>query len=687
MKIGLFSYSLTALAFIGVAAVLLVWRARASADHLLTIAAGVTAIWASAVAYSFAGATTLPVAALFLEIARDAAWLTYFIGMLLRGRRGRERWPPYLVAGVAAACGAAIALDSVLHVYGRSGLSEARDDLTSAGFIILALVGLTVVENLYRNTPEARRWNINLMCFAGGGLFAYDFFLYSHALLFRHVDANLFAARGLANALVAPLLIMSELRNRTARARFLISPRLALHTATLSAAGMYLLFMAAAGYYIRFYGGDWGVILQVAFLFGAILILVVSLSSGSVRANIRTLVEKNFFDHKYDYRAEWLRFIHTVSSEEGGGLPVRIVEAVGNIVDSPDGGVWVRGADRRFALAASWNMSRWGLSENTAETFADDELIAFLSRWQWVVNLDELRRDPQRYVDLALPRWLAALDRAWIIVPLVRREGMYGFIVLGRPRAARQLNWEDYDLLKTVGREAASYLAEYYTNQALIEVQQFENFNRRFAFVVHDIKNLVSQLSLLMSNAEKYGHDAEFQRDMLQTVDASVAKMKRLLQQLHGPPVGNSQCEAVELGEMLRNMVESRDRGAAALSLEGGMNGIAVAADEERLRAVVEHLIQNAIDAVNGRGHVVVRLVCEKDMAVIEVEDNGPGMNAEFVRERLFRPFATTKAAGYGIGAFESREFARAMGGRLDVISEPGHGTRMRMVLPVVRTS
>lgn len=156
----------------------------------------------------------------------------------------------------------------------------------------------------------------------------------------------------------------------------------------------------------------------------------------------------------------------------------------------------------------------------------------FLQEKVWVVDLEEHDHDPEKYSGLILPVWLRAIPRAWLIIPLVQSRQLFGFIVLAEPRSAVKLNWEVFDLLKVAGNQAVSYLAQHEAANALLVARQFESFNRMSAFVVHDLKNLVAQLSLLLSNAEKHKKNPEFQEDMIETVYLSVQKMKRLLEKL-----------------------------------------------------------------------------------------------------------------------------------------------------------
>jgi putative PEP-CTERM system histidine kinase len=254
--------------------------------------------------------------------------------------------------------------------------------------------------------------------------------------------------------------------------------------------------------------------------------------------------------------------------------------------------------------------------------------------------------------------------------------------VLARSKGKINLNWEVNDLLKTAGRQAASYLAELEAAKALLVARQFEYFNRMSAFVVHDLKNLVSQLSLLLSNADKHKHKPAFQEDMIGTVAHSVEKMKRLLFQLRDgyslePPA------PVALDDVLRQVVSARASLKPAPRLEGAVATASVVAHRARLERVIGHLVQNAIEATPAEGNVVVELTQTNGSAVIAISDTGCGMDEQFMRYRLFKPFESTKATGMGIGTYEARQYVRELGGRLEVESRESQGTVFRVVLPV----
>jgi putative PEP-CTERM system histidine kinase len=279
-----------------------------------------------------------------------------------------------------------------------------------------------------------------------------------------------------------------------------------------------------------------------------------------------------------------------------------------------------------------------------------------------------------------VPQWLLDEPAAWVGVPLLHHQRPIGLVVLAAPEFRRQLDWEDFDLLKTAGIQAASSLAEALGQEALNHAQRFEEFNRRFAFILHDIKNLVSQLSLLARNAERHADNPEFRADMVATLRSSVGKMNDLLARLS--PHSATRVQRVD-SQILRPILTAaiaakrRDR---EVQLLGDAN-VEALVDPVALEQAVGHLLQNALDASSGEA-VTVRVDRHPSGVTIAIADKGIGMDGDFVRNRLFEPFASTKPGGFGIGAFEARSLVAAMGGRLSVDSRPGRGTTFTILLP-----
>jgi putative PEP-CTERM system histidine kinase len=311
---------------------------------------------------------------------------------------------------------------------------------------------------------------------------------------------------------------------------------------------------------------------------------------------------------------------------------------------------------------------------------ANGSLPSFLSRTGWVVSLPEHAADPAQYPGLDLPPWLSALPMPWIIIPLVTGTELIGFVVLGAPRARIDVDWEVRDLLKTASRQAAGYLAQLRASEALLEARKFESFNRMSAFVVHDLKNLVAQLSLMLRNAERHRDNPEFQRDMLTTVEHVVGRMHGLMLQLRTGTTPVEKPRQVDLGPLVKRVCAAKSGQRSAIGLD--LAPTSALGHEDRLEHVIGHLVQNALDATASQGQVSVKLGVTGQYASIDVRDSGTGMPAEFIRERLFKPFETTKSAGMGIGVYESAQYIRGLGGDIHVDSAPGVGTTVRVLLP-----
>ncbi len=685
MSIGAISYITASGVFLALLVVLLACQTKNFPRNLLTSALIISALWGCAAAYQATFNTSLFIPQ-FFELIRDLAWLTFLL--YIPNTRTSERklitktWM-LVRQGIYAFISVMICLALYLHFSDSNLALIGGFDFQLAGHLLLAVMGLVLIEQILRNTPPDALRAIKYLCFGIGGIFVYDFYLYSDALLFQRIDPTLWEARGFVNALVMPVIGVALIRNPQWSPAIFISRRMVFHTSALLGSGIYLLAMGIGGYYVRDYGGTWGAVAQTIFLFGAGLILLILLFSGPLRARLRVYINKHFFHYKYDYREEWLRFIRTLSSsDQNVPLPERVIRAISQMIDCPGGILWVRRDNNRFEPEAHWNME---LPLPTSEP-ANSSLIQFLEIQKWVINLDEYQRDPGLYKslgDLEMPEWLKVVPDAWLISPLILHDNLLGFVVLARsPATHRHFNWEDSDLLKTTGSQAASYLAQHAISQALAEARQFEAFNRLSTYAVHDLKNLISQLSLVVSNAVRHRNNPLFMENVISTVENSVSKMNRLLARLRDGVQGDSK-KIVNLAKLLEEVVHDARAVKPVPILECRIGDLTITADRDRLASVMGHVIRNAQEATPEGGRITVRLQKINGNAVVEVEDTGCGMDESFIRARLFQPFQTTKGkSGMGIGAHEAREFVRSLGGDIHVESTPGEGTIFRIHLP-----
>jgi hypothetical protein len=666
-------YGLAAAAFAAFSVLLVAgWKGGLRVTALLA-AIVLSALWAAfSAAYAITPSAGTGMAARVFDVLRLVAWFA-FVAAVSRGGQpaggmGRVGW-------LAALASVAAAGELLLPV--RPGvISVDVPAWAYAAAVGAAVCGLLFAEQLYRGTPAHLKWSIKPLCIALTAMFGYDLFFHSNALLFRALDPGLWSARGVVHAMVIPLVAVATARNTAWTVDIGVSRHVVFHSTALVLSGAYLLAVSAAGYYVRYFGGTWGVALQAVVVSCALLALALVVLSGRFRSRLRVFVSKNFFSYRYDYREEWLRFTRTLSTHNPQmPLPEVCVRALADLVESASGAIWLRRGEV-FQQAGRQAMPVVRDPEPAA-----GPLVQYLARTGWVVEVREAAARPAAYDGLVLPAWLASVPQAWLVVPLSGANELAGFVVLGDPRTPIEVDWEVRDLLKTAGQQAATYLGHMQSTDALLEAQKFAAFNRMSAFVVHDLKNLVAQLSLMLANADRHRANPAFQQDMLETVEHVVARMNGLMLQLR---VGTTPIEKpgpVELEGILRRVQAAKRDAGTRMTLDIA-HGVRALAHCERLEHVIGHLVQNALDATASGGAVTVRTRREGAFAVVEVADDGVGMSPEYIRDRLARPFQTTKAHGMGIGVYESDQYVRQLGGSLAVDSAPGRGTCVRVHLP-----
>jgi putative PEP-CTERM system histidine kinase len=477
-----------------------------------------------------------------------------------------------------------------------------------------------------------------------------------------------------------PVLAIAAARNKNWSLNVFVSRDIVLNTTSIVGGGIYLMVMAGAGYYIREFGGSWGRASQIFFFALAIVLLLAVLFSGQLRAQLKVFLGKHFYKNKYDYRLEWLDLTEKLSDRtRDDDRYMSAVEALANTVEARKGMLWLRDDQSNFVNVASWNTNKLHI-----KVTSDESLVCFLEETRFVININELKLRPNEYEGLSLPAWITDVKRPWLIIPLFSSESLIGFIVLADPLISREVNWEDRDLLVTAAKQVTSYLMVLMTSDALAEAKQFEVFTRLSAYMVHDLKNVAAELELVARNAKKHMDNPGFIEDAFDTVDNAAGEINKLLEQLRNKRANTEKRVIVDLTELVQRVIENKQQQSPQPRLKKACARCLVAVEKDRMTNVLTHLINNAQQAAVGdRGLVEVILKKDGAMQIIEIKDNGVGMDDEFIRNRLFKPFDTTKGnAGMGIGMYESREFIRQLGGDIYVHSEAGKGTIISLHIP-----
>ncbi|HKX79104.1 MAG TPA: XrtA/PEP-CTERM system histidine kinase PrsK [Novosphingobium sp.] len=685
-----------------------IWLVAGVAAHVCgAVSSAAVAVWLSRTRGRFGPARGGMIAALFLtaawcvciaalggaspiswvaESGRNLGWLFVIYRLFAADGRHASLAP---IRPVVAVLGAVELLSMGTGIVASQLSTDS--DVAALGlrflimFRLLVTVGaLVLVHNLYAGASRESRASLRFPASGLAIVWAFDLNLYTIAYLGGDWPSELAATRGFAALVLASLLAIGANNDRQGL-RLRPSRAVTFQTFSLLVIGFYLVGMVSVAQWLSYAGGNFARLMELGFLTVASAVAMLVLPSRRMRGWFRVSLEKHLFQHRYDYREEWLRFTRTIASGGAEALPLgeRVVQSVADIAECPAGLLLTPGDHGDLSLAARWNWPEIGVPA----TAIPARSVTFFERQAYIADLDDLRAGQDlRGAGDNIPAWLLDDQPAWALVPLIHFERLVGMVVLARPANPRRFDWEDFDLLRVVGQQLASYLAENSSQDALIEASRFDDFHRRIAFVMHDIKNLASQFSLLARNAELHAEKKEFRDDMLVTLRNSSEKLNALIARLSR--YGNGVVERldeVRADAVVLAVMERFKAHPQVLLAE--CRPLSVKANAHSLEQVLVHLVQNAIDASADDAPVFLSLTSDGINARFEVVDSGSGMSPDFVRTRLFKPFVSTKSGGFGIGAFEARELVRAMRGRLDVESREGLGSRFIIRIPLAAVS
>lgn len=411
-QISLIGYSSAAAAFAVLTGLLLtIWRTRVRGS-LLTIASAMTFLWAIVLAYY--STRSMPISSvLFAEMIHDSTWLI-FLASLLGGSIAVESNWVVRRGGVLLGLGLLIA-GLLLEFAGlKARFPSAMSQIVVMGSIATSLYALVGIEQLYRNARPAQQNGLKFLCLALAGIFAFDIFLYSNAVVEGQIQQTFWGVRGFVVALCVPMIAVSVKRIESWKRGIFASRQVVFYTTTLFAAGLYLSLVGVAGYYIRTLGAEWGDALQLLFFSAAVLGFFALALSEQIRGRARVFISKHFFERKYDYRAEWLRLIHTLTSDEDG-LPLkkRAIKSLAQIVGSTSGHLWLRVGDDEFLTVASWDTQPVEASIDGGSV-----LPQFLANKAWIVDVTEVGTRPAKYAPLtneSLSGSLASSALDWVL--------------------------------------------------------------------------------------------------------------------------------------------------------------------------------------------------------------------------------------------------------------------------------
>jgi putative PEP-CTERM system histidine kinase len=544
-------------------------------------------------------------------------------------------------------------------------------------FLILNLWLMVLLEQLYRNADVKVKWALWSLIIALGTSTVFDFVLFAQAAMVNQLDFNYWYARGFIAAIGMPLILVSTRRIKNWSVNVFVSRDVVFYSSMLLISGFYLLLLAIAGYVINYFGGAWGSVISIAFLFLGGTVLAALLMTEKIRNEVKVFITKHFFANKHDYRLEWLKSIEQLSTSNNENYYQTATEIICSSLNVSQGALVLKASEGNYKCVYELGLA---LERRLLHNLlAADQ---FCQQKGWIIDVREYANVEKSYPGLQLNIEYCHTQQIDIIIPVFKNKAVNGFFLLSLPHGHSFLNWEDRDLLFAVSKQLSNYMSLNEANDRLAESKQFEAFHRMSAFLVHDLKNIQAQLGLINANAKRHRDNPEFISDVFDTIDSATQKLDKVLTQLRNKQVAESAKKRISVHQLIKQVALQRNIMLPHVLLEISVD-IEIVIDQETFYSVLNHLVQNAQEATQNDGWVKIRAEHIADSLHIAVLDNGCGMSSDFIKTRLFKPFDTTKGnAGMGIGVYEAKQFIENLGGTMQVTSFEGEGSIFHLIIP-----
>lgn len=549
--------------------------------------------------------------------------------------------------------------------------------LTTPGFLlavsmlVLFVWSLVNLEATYRAAPRAERWRIRYHVLGLGALLAVLCFYYSQGLLYRSISLHLAPLRSLFILIAVACMVWSDMRSRD-QVRLQVSSQMAYRSAVIMVVGAYLVFLGLLGEGMKYLGGAQQRLVVTALMFLSGMGLLLLLLSERVRRQVRVFIAKHFYANKYDYRIEWQKFTDRLSAARSTeALEQTILLAFAETFGMSGAALFLRKPESDVYAS----VARYEWHEPLMSFAPESALARHMEETQRVLNTAEHDDQVSEYRSFFADNGIA------FVVPLFSQDALAGFIMLrSRLDETEPVTFEDYDLMKALAQHACSALLTRSMAEELAESRELAAVAKLSTFVIHDLKNQVSGLSLVVQNAADFLDDPDFRQDMVRSVFGTVQRMQDLIARLNDLREKRllqlAPTELTGLSAEITAMLKTE-----RLSVEG--NEVVAEVDREEIGKVILNLVLNAVESSEDAFPVCVETGALDGQAFVRVHDRGTGMSAEFIRNHLFRPFHTTKKQGLGIGLYQCRQIVEAHGGRIDVESTPGEGSVFTVLLPL----
>ncbi|EDY80560.1 putative PEP-CTERM system histidine kinase [Verrucomicrobiia bacterium DG1235] len=548
--------------------------------------------------------------------------------------------------------------------------------------MIGALVGL---ERTYRASVGTLRWKIKFMLFGMGTLFAARFFTSSQIVLAQEIDQNLESVNAAALLICCLLVGRSLLRRGSFEIDLYPSQSIISGSVVISLAGAYLIIVGVLSKVIGHLGGDQAFAIQTFLILIALVGLVLLVQSDRARQIVRRFVSRNFQRPLYDYRTLWLKVTNATSqSVREKDICLSTTKLLSNLFDTKLTSIWLlEPSNTQFLLAASSDQKTDQNLDSEATHIEAGSIPEELLAHPAPINLDKQKESwTKTIVASNTSRFPKGGNR--ILVPLTGQERVVGFMVLGDRTNTLKFTQQEFDTLSCISDHVAASLLSAALTRKLEESNEIEAFQTMATFFVHDLKNAVSTLNLMLKNMPKHWDNPEFRADALRGLGNTSERITNLINRLsqvrHELEISP---QKLDLSELANHAIKEWEQPSHVQFESSLSDDLQIRADKIKLKSVILNLVINACEAIDEDGKIALRTERDGSHAVLNVTDSGCGMSDEFIRSSLFRPFKTTKKSGLGIGIFQSKMIVEAHGGSITVVSRENHGSTFSIRLPL----
>jgi putative PEP-CTERM system histidine kinase len=553
-------------------------------------------------------------------------------------------------------------------------------------FILITTVLILVnLENTFRSTIGTMRWRIKFVVLGFTVLLGSKIYTGSEALLFSGQSLSMADIEACAILIGCALIGIAYLRSGLTEVDVYPSQAVLSSSLTALLVGGYLFVVGVLAQIVARLGGTGSIQAQAAFLLLAFAVLAVLLASDRLRQKVRVFVSRHFLRPQHDFRKVWTRVTQQLTTETSStGLCTAAAKLISETFDVLSVTLWLVDKDHETLVpGASTSRLDSEFERPSPAPSTLDPIRMGVSQHPAPFDLEQIKGDwAERLRQLGSTQFQEGGNR--VCVSLFAGETWLGLAILADRVNGVPYTAEEFDLLKCIGDQIAAGLLTVRLNEDVLRAKELEAFQTMSTFFVHDLKNAVSGLNLMLRNLPVHFDDPEFRKDALRGIGNTASRIDKMIERLSA--LRNTvQLNPVEsdLNQLVNETLESL-KGLPDVELSKDLAPLpSILADPEQLKSVITNLLLNARDAVQNDGKVRVETAQRDATVVLSVTDDGCGMSSAFLKNSLFRPFHTTKKAGLGIGMFQSRLIVEAHHGGIQVESEPGNGTTFRVSLPL----